>query len=85
MYTAIRPVPALTSITLRANSVHPMMSFPTPADRIMIPTLVSSSLSSVKIQQSTGNTVTVIVVRYRDDRNVDTHLVKSMKCVNLML
>lgn len=57
MYRAVNPEPALTSATLSANNVQPMISFPTPAERTTIPTVVSSSFSSVKIRHRTGNAV----------------------------
>ena len=72
--SAMRPEPALTRATLRARSVQPMMSFPTPAESTTIPTVVSSSLSSVKIRHRTGNAV----MEYATP-------VKSMKLVNLTL
>jgi hypothetical protein len=71
--SAVRPEPALTSATLRARSVHPtmkvrkhrrgkgvrfaLMSFATPALSTTIPTVVSSSLSSVRMRQRTGKAV----------------------------
>jgi hypothetical protein len=57
MYNAVIPVDALTSATERARSVHPTISFPTPAERTQTPTVVSRSLSSVRILQSTGKAV----------------------------
>ena len=57
IHNAASPLPAFTSATLRASSVHPMMSLPTPADKTTTPTVVSSSLSSVKIRHSTGKAV----------------------------
>lgn len=55
--SAIKPDPALTSATDRASNVHPTMSFPTPAERTTMPTVVSKSFSSVKIRQRTGKAV----------------------------
>lgn len=57
IYKAVSPDPAFTRATLKAKSVHPTISFPTPADRTTIPTVVSKSLSSVRIRHSTGNAV----------------------------
>ncbi len=70
IHNAVSPLPAFTSATLRASNVHPMMSLQTPADRTMIPTVVSSSLSSVKMRHSTGKAV----IEYATPVN-------SMKCV----
>ena len=57
IHKAVSPLPAFTSATLRASKVHPMMSLPTPADNTTIPTVVSSSLSSVRMRHSTGKAV----------------------------
>ena len=57
IHNAVSPLPVLTSATLRASKVHPMMSLPTPADKTTIPTVVSSSLSSVRMRHSTGKAV----------------------------
>ena len=57
IHSAVSPLPAFTSATLRASNVHPMMSLPTPADNTTIPTVVSSSLSSVRMRHSTGKAV----------------------------
>ena len=56
-HTAVSPLPAFTSATLRASKIHPMISLQTPADRTTIPTLVSSSLSSVRMRHNKGNAV----------------------------
>jgi hypothetical protein len=69
IHNAVSPLPAFTRATLRASNVHPMMSLPTPADKTTIPTVVSSSLSSVRMRHSTGNAV----IEYATP-------VKSMKC-----
>ena len=69
--TAVSPEPAFTKATLKARSVHPTISFPTPADKTTIPTVVSKSLSSVKIRHSTGNAVME-----------NATPANSMKCVN---
>lgn len=50
IYRAERPEPALTSATVRASSVHPTISLPTPALNTTIPIVVSSSFSSVRIR-----------------------------------
>src|SRR6266702_4716335 len=70
IHNAVSPLPALTSATLRASNVHPMISLPTPADKTTIPTVVSSSLSSVRMRHSTGKAV----IEYATP-------VKSIKCV----
>ena len=57
IHKAVSPEPAFTRATLKANNVHPTISFPTPADRTTIPTVVSKSLSSVRIRHKTGNAV----------------------------
>lgn len=41
----------------RGSDAHVLISFPTPADNTTIPTVVSRSLSSVRIRQRTGNAV----------------------------
>ena len=69
IHNAVSPLPAFTRATLRASNVHPMMSLPTPAERTTIPTVVSSSLSSVRMRHNTGNAV----IEYATP-------VKSMKC-----
>lgn len=69
----MRPEEALTSATDSARSVQPTISFPTPADRTTIPTVVSTSLSSVRMRQRTGKAV----IEYATP-------VKSMKLVNLI-
>ena len=69
IHKAVSPLPAFTSATLSASNVHPMMSFPTPADKTTTPTVVSSSLSSVRMRHSTGKAV----IEYATP-------VKSMKC-----
>jgi len=57
IHKAVSPEPAFTRATLKANSTHPTMSFPIPADKTTIPTVVSRSLSSVRMRHSTGNAV----------------------------
>lgn len=57
IHKAVSPLPAFTSATLRASNVHPIMSFPTPADKTIIPTVVSSSFSSVRMRHKTGKAV----------------------------
>src|SRR5882757_3371070 len=57
IHKAVSPEPAFTKATLRAKSTHPTISFPTPADKTTIPTVVSKSLSSVRIRHNTGNAV----------------------------
>lgn len=74
IHRAVRPDPALTSATLSASNIQPTMSFPTPAERTTIPTVVSRSFSSVRIRHKTGNAV----MEYATP-------VKSMKSVNLTL
>ena len=56
-HAAVSPLPAFTSATLRASKIHPMISLQTPADRTTIPTVVSSSLSSVRMRHNKGNAV----------------------------
>ena len=57
MYRASTPAPPFTRATERAKSVQPIMSFPTPADSTTIPTVVSRSLSSVRMRHRTGKAV----------------------------
>jgi len=57
IHKAVNPEPAFTKATLKAKSAHPTISFPTPADKTTIPTVVSNSLSSVRIRHKTGNAV----------------------------
>lgn len=57
IHRAVRPDPAFTKATLKAKRIHPTISFPTPADKTTIPTVVSRSLSSVRIRHNTGNAV----------------------------
>jgi len=57
IHTAVSPLPAFTTATLNASKIHPMMSLPTPADMTTIPTVVSSSLSSVRTRHNSGNAV----------------------------
>ena len=71
IHTAVSPEPAFTKATLKAKSVHPTISFPTPADNTTIPTVVSKSLSSVRIRHNTGNAVME-----------NATPANSMKCVN---
>jgi len=71
IHKAVSPEPAFTKATLKANRVHPTISFPTPADKTTIPTVVSKSLSSVRIRHSTGNAVME-----------NATPANSMKCVN---
>ena len=56
-HTAVSPLPAFTSATLRASKIHPMISLQTPADKTTIPTVVSSNLSSVRMRHNKGNAV----------------------------
>ena len=72
--SAVRPEPELTRATVKAKSVQPTMSIPEPADKTTIPTVVSSSLSSVKIRHRTGKAVIDSVTA-----------VNSMKLVKLTL
>lgn len=51
------PAEALTRATVKARRTHPTTSFPTPAERTTIPTVVSRSLSSVMIRHRTGKAV----------------------------
>jgi hypothetical protein len=51
------PAAELTSATVRASRIQPTTSLPTPAERTTTPTVVSSSLSSVRIRQRTGKAV----------------------------
>jgi len=71
IHKAVSPEPAFTKATLKANSVHPTISFPIPADKTTIPTVVSKSLSSVRIRHKTGNAVME-----------NATPANSMKCVN---
>jgi len=71
IHKAVSPEPAFTRATLNAKSTHPTISFPTPADKTTIPTVVSRSLSSVRIRHNTGNAV----IENATPAN-------SMKCVN---
>ena len=71
IHKAVSPEPAFTKATLKAKRVHPTISFPTPADKATIPTVVSKSLSSVKIRHNTGNAVME-----------NATPANSMKCVN---
>jgi hypothetical protein len=57
IHRAVSPEPAFTKATLKANSVHPTISFPTPADKTTIPTVVSKSLSPVRMRHKTGKAV----------------------------
>lgn len=54
---AVRPEDALTRATLSANRTQPTTSFPTPAESVTTPTVVSSKRVSVRIRQSTGKAV----------------------------
>ena len=71
IHKAVSPEPAFTRATLKARSTQPTISFPTPADKTTIPTVVSRSLSSVRIRHSTGNAVME-----------NATPANSMKCVN---
>ena len=71
IHKAVSPEDAFTKATLKAKSVHPTISFPTPADKTTIPTVVSKSLSSVRMRHKTGNAV----IENATPAN-------SMKCVN---
>lgn len=57
VYKAVRPEVAFTRAILSASNVQAMTSLATPADRTMRPTVVSSSLSSVRMRQRTGKAV----------------------------
>ena len=57
IHKAVSPLLAFTSATLRASKVHPIMSLTTPADKTIIPTVVSSNLSSVRMRHKTGKAV----------------------------
>jgi hypothetical protein len=57
MYTAETPLSALTKAMVKARRIQPTTSLPTPAERTIWPTLVSRSLVSVRIRQSTGKAV----------------------------
>ena len=71
IHKAVSPEPAFTRATLKAKRTHPMISSPIPADKTTIPTVVSRSLSSVKMRHNTGNAV----IENATQAN-------SMKCVN---
>ena len=71
IHRAVRPEPAFTKATLKAKSTHPTISFPIPADKTTIPTVVSRSLSSVRMRHNTGNAVIE-----------NATPVNNMKCVN---
>lgn len=73
-HNAVNPEPAFTRATLSANKVHPTTSLPTPAERTTMPTVVSRSLSSVRMRQRTGKAVME-----------NATPVKSIKCVKAML
>lgn len=57
VHRAVRLDVAFTNETASASKVQPMTSFATPAERTMRPTVVSSSLSAVRIRQRTGKAV----------------------------
>jgi hypothetical protein len=57
IYTAVTPEEALTSAIVSARRIQPITSFPTPAERTIWPTRVSSSLVSVRMRHRTGNAV----------------------------
>ena len=71
IHKAVSPEPAFTKATLKAKSTHPTISFPIPADKTTMPTVVSRSLSSVRMRHNTGNAV----IENATPAN-------SMKCVN---
>ena len=80
-YNAVSPLPALTRATLRASNVHPMISLPTPADKTTIPTVVSSSLSSVRMRHSTGKAVMENATPVKSMKCVYDTCEESMKCL----
>ena len=71
IHKAVSPEPAFTWATLKAKRTHPTISFPIPAGKTTIPTVVCGSLSSVKMRHNTGNAV----IENATPAN-------SMKCVN---
>ena len=71
VHKVVSPEPAFTRATLKAKSTHPTISFPIAADKTTIPTVVSRSLSSVRMRHNTGNAV------IEDATPAD-----STKCVN---
>lgn len=74
IHNAVNPECALMSVIHRARRIQPTISFPTPAESTTMPTVVSRSLSSVRIRHRTGKAVIE-----------NTTAVKSIKSVNLML
>jgi hypothetical protein len=57
IHSAVSPLPAFTSATLRASKIHPIRSLQTPAANTTTPTDVSNRLSSVRMRHNKGKAV----------------------------